>query len=312
MKNLCVVVVLKVLAVICRILGRRGSAALGCGLGLLYRGLDTRRGRTLTHLIRALGARRALQVLPRYYEHMGMLVVEYAQLMSLPPAGEVIGSWVDTRGLDAVRRALDGGRGAIILTGHLGNWELTGYAIASVVPLNSLYRPLDNPFLDRTARAIRERSGMRTHQKGDAIRWSLRVLSSHEALGALLDQDGSTLGVFVPAFGRLASTLPTAARLARRTGAAVFPVASHRRRDRISHGLSVGPEILPVDTGDERRDNILMTYRCNRSMERLVLEHPAQWLWSVRRWRTQPTAGDLAAWREAEAYVRAHPELGLG
>ena len=115
----------------------------------------------------------------------------------------------------------------------------------------------------------------------------------------MMDQDGSSLGLFVPFFGKLASTVTTAAKVARRTGAAIVPVTSFRLPCRTRHRLRVGPEIVPADTGDEKRDILLTTRRCNRALEEAILEHPAQWLWAHRRWRTRPGPEDVAAWERA-------------
>ncbi|GAG49860.1 unnamed protein product, partial [marine sediment metagenome] len=214
----------------------------------------------------AVGRRAALALAPKYYEHLGLVVVEYARMWNLRP-GDLAG-WIAPDGVERLQAVLAGGRGAVCITGHLGNWELAGHCLAvNGVPLHALYRPLENPYLDRLLRRMREQSGMRVYEKRDAVRGMLRVLRAGEAVGLLVDQDGGDAGVFVPFFGRLASTLPTAARIARRTGAAILPVTCYRTRSRSFHRLRVGPEVEQARTGDEERDVLITTRNCNRALE---------------------------------------------
>ena len=238
MRDFVVYIVFRTFALLCSALGARGSAALGYLLGLVFGLFETKRKRVLDHMANAFGTRRARELLPKYHEHLGLLVVQVA-------------------------------------------------------------RPRKNRYLDARLRRVRERSGMLVYEKKDAVRGMIRSLRAGEAVGLLMDQDGSGLGVFVPFFGRLASTLPTAARIARRTGAAIVPVTCYRLPGRTRHALRVGPEVEQADTGDEERDVLVTTRRCNRALEQAILEHPAQWLWRHRRWRTLPGAEQVSAWQAA-------------
>jgi KDO2-lipid IV(A) lauroyltransferase len=255
-------------------------------------------------MARAVGARRALRLLPRYYEHLGLLVIEFARMWN--PIRSDFADWIASDGIDRFKDILATGRGLIGITGHLGCWELAGHCIAAnAVPTHALYRPLKNPYLDRHLRALRGQSGMLVYEKRDALRTTIRVLRASEAVGLLMDQDGSGLGVFVPFFGELASTLPTAARIARRTGSAIVPVTCYRDRSRAFHRLRIGPEVEQADTGDAELDVLITTRNCNRALEDAILEHPAQWLWRHRRWNTRPAPEDLEKWRAAEAAIAA-------
>ncbi len=307
MRDLLVYVLFRAFSLLCRALGSirngAGAAALGCLIGLALGALDRRRGRVLRHMAVAVGMRRALALLPKYYEHLGLLAVEYAQLQAYHP--QRVGDWMEPEGLADFREILGRGKGVILVTGHIGNWEIGGQALVSWgVPMHALFRPLKNQHLDRHLRGLRQRSGMTVYGKFDSVRAMMRVLRSGEALALILDQDGSGLGVFAPFFGKLASTLPTAARLARRTGAAIVPVTTYRLPARTKHRLKVGREIETADTGDEERDVLITTCRCNRALEEAILEHPAQWLWRHRRWQSRLTPEAVRAWREAEPYCR--------
>lgn len=277
---------------------------LGYLVGVALGALDAGRCRVLRHMGSAFGMPRAHALLPRYYEHIGLLVVEYALMCDSRRSGSA--DPIAPDGIERVRDILARGRGAVLVTGHVGNWEMAGLCLASNgVPLHALYRPLENPHLDGQLRGLRERSGMRVYEHRASARSMMRALRDGEAVGLLMDQDGSGWGVFVPFLGRLGSTLPTAARIARRTGAAILPVTCYRTPDRVHHRLRVGPEVEQADTGDEERDVLVTTRNCNRALEEAVLEHPAQWLWRHRRWRTRPSADDVRAWEEASDHGAA-------
>ena len=298
MRDFVVYVVFRTFALLCRALGARGSAALGYLLGLVIGLIETKRRRVLDHMAYAFGRRRARALLPKYHEHLGLLVVEFARLYAF--RRESLTHWIEPDGIEHLMGIVARGKGVICITGHLGCWEVAGQCVASSgVSLHALYRPLTNRYLDRHLRRVRERSGMLVYEKRDAVRGMIRSLRAGEVVGLLVDQDGSGLGVYVPFFGRFASTLPTAARIARRTGSAIVPVTCYRLPGRTRHNLRVGPEVEQADTGDEERDVLVTTRRCNRALEQAILEHPAQWLWRHRRWRTRPGAEQERAWQAA-------------
>ena len=305
MRDRLAYLIFRALSSLCRLLGARGAAGLGCFLGWLLSLVDDRagQGRIIRHLTRAFGRHRALGLLPRYYEHMGLLIVELARMWH-PRQGD-FADCIAPDGIERLKAVTASGRGVICITGHLGCWEYAGHCLAAHgVPLHALYRPLKNRHLDRHLRSMRERSGMIVHEKRNAVRTIIRVLRAGEAVGLLMDQDGSKSGVFVPFFGELGSTLPTAARIARRTGAAIIPVTCYRDGSRAFHRLRIGPEVVQADTGDPELDVLITTRNCNRALEAAVLEHPAQWLWRHRRWRTRPAPRDARKWREAVARLR--------
>jgi KDO2-lipid IV(A) lauroyltransferase len=251
---------------------------------------------------RALGFRRARGLVPRYYEHLGLLVAEFARMRFRTP--EDVSRWIEPDGIERLREVVSRGRGVIALTGHIGNWELAGHCIAANgVPTHALYRPLSNPYLDRRLQRLRASSGMRLRGKRDALRALVRVLRSGEVAGILLDQDGGRQGVFCPFFGKLGSTLPTAAVLAMHTGAAIVPVTCYRCPSREGHRLRVGQEVRLASTGDEERDALITTRRCNEALERAILEHPEQWLWVHRRWNVKPKPEDAQKWREVQRWM---------
>ena len=177
----------------------------------------------------------------------------------------------------------------LLLTAHLGNWELlaaahrlTGY------PLSIVVRPLDAPWLDALAERLRRSTGVELIDKRGALRPVLEALRRGRMIGILMDQNASRReGVFVDFFGRPASTSRSLALLAIRTQTPVVPVFA--RRDAGGGHTVIIHESLPLPDPNGAADGVVeLTARCTTVIERAIRETPEQWLWSHDRWRTRP------------------------
>jgi KDO2-lipid IV(A) lauroyltransferase len=182
----------------------------------------------------------------------------------------------------------------IFITGHVGLWEMCGLgSTAQGFPLWSIARPLDNPGINEIVDRIRERFGQRILAKRGALRAALRALKEGVSVGMLLDQDAGRHGVFVPLFGRPASTLPTAAEIALRSGARLVCAAAWRDEAAGVHRLRIGRIIDPGKWQGPRDERYRaeverLTAEYTLEIENAVREHPEQWLWLHRRWKTRP------------------------
>ena len=254
-----------------------------------------RRKTALTNIARAFpdlapAARR--RICRRSYQHLGLMVTELSALLARPLEDTLRKIRID--GLEHLRTTVDQHGGALLLTAHLGNWELlpvacqlTGYRLSVVL------RPLDAPWLDRLATRMRERSVVDLIDKRAALRPVLRALASGAMVGILLDQNAARReGVFVPFFGRPASTSKSMAVLALRTGAPIVP-AFIRREDSGRHRVVVGPPLPRPASGDVEAAVVALTARCTEAIEAAIRATPEQWLWIHDRWRTRP-ANDRA------------------
>ena len=138
------------------------------------------------------------------------------------------------------------------------------------------------------------------------MREGLRVLRNNEVLAVLMDQAAGAEGVFVPMFGRIASTRDVLAQMALRLGAPLFFVWSCREPGERRHRIRVkGPLDLP-DTGDREMDVHLLTCRLNEMLEDAVRQHPEQWSWRHRRWKEPVFPTDLV-YDPAVGFYRGHP-----
>ena len=191
-------------------------------------------------------------------------------------------------GLPHLRQALEKGRGVLVLTGHLGNWELLVNAAAMLgYPANIVYRPLDSKGMDLFFRKLRGRYNARLLPKDRAIRPILKALRQGELVEFMFDQHPRRKqGVFVDFFGKPACTHAALALMALRTGAPVLPMFLVREGRR--YRVVIGPELPLIDTGDRERDVAANTRRYNQALESIIRRYPEQWFWVHRRWKKQP------------------------
>ena len=197
---------------------------------------------------------------------------------------ENINQWIRYEGLEHYLEAKKAGRGILFATAHFGNWELSAFAHALMTePMHIMIRPLDNPGIDRLVEDRRRLSGNHLIVKWDGARAVLRALHQNEAVGVLIDQNTSLQeGVFVDFFGTPACANIAFAKIAVRTGAAVIPGFAVWSESEGKYILKFHP---PLEiSGDPAED----TRRLHAVLEQVVREHPGQWLWIHRRWKTRP------------------------
>ncbi len=188
--------------------------------------------------------------------------------------------------LEAQRR----GKGVLILTGHIGAWELSSFAHALYgYPMHYMARPLDNARLDVFVNRYRGLSGNKPIYKNESARSVLKALHEGDVVGILADQN--TLpeeGVFVDFFGKSACTTTGIARLALHTGAAVVPGFAYWDVDAKKYKLRFEPAVTVNDTGDSERDILENTQRFAKITEEIIRKFPEQWVWVHARWKVRP------------------------
>jgi len=184
--------------------------------------------------------------------------------------------------------------GAVLITGHCGNWELLNARLGIAgVPMAIAVREVFDPRLDRAAQALRARFGATVIPRGrEAGRLLVKALATGRILGLLIDQDIRDIpGCFVPFFGRLAWTPSGAASLALKTGRPIVPAFIHRLPDG-SHRAEVLPPLPVPKSGTEEERVHALTAAATAAIERQVRAHPEQWVWMHRRWRSRPENED--------------------
>ncbi len=195
-------------------------------------------------------------------------------------------------GLEAVQAAVDSGDGAILVTGHFGNWEIAGASLAARgVPLDVVVQRQRNPLFDADINRTRERLGMTVIQRSAAPRKVLRSLRDGRAIAIVGDQNLRRGGIFVDFFGRKASTARGAAIFALRTGSPIFLAIIRRLQGYPPrYRLTLEP-VAFSPSGDMEEDVLRLTEAHTRHLEEEIVRAPEQYFWQHRRWKTRPPGG---------------------
>lgn len=244
--------------------------------------LDLAYGDTLTPQAKEQIARAALRNAVRVFieaTHMDTIRADFDR-------------YATVEGWEHVQAVLDRGEGAIVVTGHIGNWELlAAYFAGKGIPIAGIARRINDPRLNQLLVDFRARNGVRTilRESPSSGREILQVLRARGILALLIDQDTDAPSVSVPFFGRPARTPAAAAALAVRRGLPIVP-AFARRRPEGGHVLSVLPPIEPPPGADRRTAIIELTRQCNAVLEEHIRQNPTEWVWWHKRWRRKPVA----------------------
>jgi KDO2-lipid IV(A) lauroyltransferase len=198
--------------------------------------------------------------------------------------------------LDFLSESRQKGKGAIIVAGHLGNWELVGIALAKLgFTINSIARPLDNKYVDMYLDSIRASTGQSIIKKFGAVNDMLNSLKQNQFLAILIDQNVRRGGVFVDFFGKKASTVKSPAILSIRTGAPIIPIEIFRefKDKQIIHRAIFHKPIYPQDFASTKDKIFAITQLITKKLEDFIRNHPEQWFWFHQRWKTQPPKIDV-------------------
>lgn len=253
-----------------------------------FHGLRYRRSLILENLARAFPERPAAERRSLGREACQHLVAALLELLRTPRYfARGVERVVTSRGLEQVHRALEKGRGMLVVTGHLGSFELgAGAVVRAVAPLRAHLLVKSFPAgVDAFLTARRAAAGYHIIRDRRTLPEILRALRRNEIVVFVIDQNATrNQGVFVDFFGEQACTMAALAVVARRTGAPVHGVSIWREGPG-RHVVEVHPELTPATETDS--DEVLMQ-RYTRFIEDCIRAHPAQWTWTHRRWRTRP------------------------
>jgi len=244
--------------------------------------------RNLELAFRELPSKTRKKILKRVYIHLGWQLVEFCRMTRY--TAENTRNSMRTEGLEHYLRAQARGKGVLIITAHLGAWELSSFYHSLMGhPMGMVIRNLDNRRLDAYVNSIRCLHGNFVISKDDFGRGLLKAIHAGATVGILMDTNMTPpQGEFVPFFGVDACTGTGLAHIARQTGAAVltgFMLWEHAERRYVLH---FGPEVEMPRTEDRAADILEGTRRCTAVIESWIRRYPDQWLWIHRRWKTRP------------------------
>ncbi len=216
------------------------------------------------------------------YKSLGETFAEILALTKLN--AKYIEKYIDIKGMENFHEAVKHGKGVIFLSGHYGNWELSGM-VSSIkgYPLYVLAREQKMKRLNELINRLRESKGSKVIRKGFTTRYLVKALHENKMIGMVADQDVGKNGMLADFFGRPTATADGPYRIAKKTGAVLLPAFSTRIKgpyyrlyieDPIK--LSENDQIYPA----------LQKY--NKTLESYVRKHNSQWLWIHRRWKSTP------------------------
>lgn len=262
--------------------------ALGHAIGWMFYVLPNRTRRNtyinLSLCLPELDERQRHRIAKASLIEMGKSATEMGPLWRWRPA-RILGKVVGIENEHIFNDALARQKGTIIMTPHLGAWEITGLYISATQTVTSLYRPPRLQSIEEMIKTARERTGatlVPTNTRG--VKSLFAALSRHEIVGILPDQDpGEDGGIFVPFFGHEANTMKLIPRLAQKTGAAVILVSARRLargKGYVIRYNAVGENIYSKDIAESAT-------AMNRAIEQTVRENPEQYQWGYKRFRTR-------------------------
>lgn len=283
-----------------KLLGLDGASAFGGFIGreILYRTPMSERARENLRL--AFPEKHAGEIesiVRAMWDNLGRTVGEYAHLRKFTSLGPE--ARIEVLHADRAQDASKLGKGVLCFSGHFGNWEIMPTAAAeNGLESASVYRPVNNPFVDRWI--VKQRLSCGTREmiaKGQqGTRRIFTLLRKGKAIQLLVDQKTNE-GISVPFFGQAAMTTPAPAGLALRMGSALVPVFNERLKG-ARFRVTVGEPVQFTPTGDNDADVIALTTQITKTIEDAVRTRPSQWLWIHRRW---PREKDVPTGRRARA-----------
>lgn len=284
-------ILLRALGGAARTLGFERASDVGAAVGrAAFRLLGRRRDIAVENVTRSLGERPggepARALARRAFEQLGRSFLEF---LSLPgEARERILARVEFVGFEPAEEWARAKRGAILLTGHFGNWELIGAAYGMrYAPVKYVLPAQTNPGSDAYLNDVRRELGIEPIVIGQGMRTALKALRAGACLGMLPDQDARRAGIHVPFFGRPASTHTGPARLAIRAHAPIL-VAVIERTGRGSFRARTLLVTEPDPKRDETEEVFRLTREITAALEGAIRARPDHWYWIHRRWKTPP------------------------
>lgn len=267
------------------------ARAVGGSLGdFAFTVLKLRRDVAMGNLERAFGDRfdreELLAIARESYRNFGRMAFEYARFPRLTQRD--IERLITVIGGEHIDAALAGGKGAILVAGHFGNWEILATLARLGYPITFLVGEQHNILVDGLMNRLRGRFGAEIIPVTGSLMGVLRALRRNRVVGALSDQNAGKNGVFVDFLGKPASTPYGPGRMAAGTGAALLPTFVVRR-ERGAHEIVVSEAIDPPSEDlplDERVR--IFTQGYTKEFERLIRQYPDHYFWVHRRWKTRP------------------------
>lgn len=230
--------------------------------------------------------RQARAIIYRLFLNLGMSAMEMFYMPALNR--DNIRSLVSFDRPDILWEALAQKHGVVMLACHMDNWEWLGAALAlNGFPLSAVEKPQPNPVYSDFMNELRRGVGQEIFARGtNEILGCARAMRKGRMLGLIADQDGGPGGIFVPFFGKMASTPEGPAYFARKFQAPIVPIFIVRKPRGYGHQVFVKDPIYYEDTGDRKKDDYRVTLKMTQEVEKIIRQYPDNWIWFQHRWNT--------------------------
>lgn len=267
----------------------RTTGAFGSAYTLLSKKRRTRAQTNLQRSFPGIDSKEAARITKQSIRNMFQLIT--VDMLAMPKLLKR-DNWherVELGSLSSVIRLFIENKPALFLTGHIGNWEVLGYLLSLLgFPMTALARPIDNPLINDWLLGLREAHGMKIITKFGATNEVDQLVKNGGRVGFIADQNAGDKGLFVPFFGRMASSYKSIGLLAMRNEVPIVTGYARRIKDQFRYRLITPDVIYPEDWVDQPDPLFYITARFNRAMEQMVRMNPDQYFWVHRRWKSRP------------------------
>ena len=225
--------------------------------------------------------RQLRRLVRRHFQRLGANLLCSVKLTGMPL--ENMATRIEAENLDFIHRELRAGRPVVLILSHLANWELFAHILPKYIGYvrnSTIYQRLGNRFIDEHVRRVRGRAGVEMFDRKEGFDKAIKLLRDGGAIGILSDQHAGDHGVWAPFFGRLASTSPLPALLAKRTRAALVGVAIY------TDGRARWRVVISPALQDSQESVGSLSAKTNQVIEQQIRRAPEDWFWVHNRWKT--------------------------
>ncbi|MBI4336100.1 MAG: lysophospholipid acyltransferase family protein [Candidatus Omnitrophica bacterium] len=252
-----------------------GAAEFFAGLKYLLSPRDRRNVRFNLGLVTGLNGQELEKLVRGVFRNFGKYLVDFFRFSKLDE--DFIATHIKFEGREQLDSVFKKGKGVILLTAHLGNWELGGAVIGLLkYPVSAVALKHKSKLINSLFDSQRTMTGLEVIPLGGAWRQCCERLKGGRMLGLLGDRDFTTNGATVEFFGKKAALPKGPASLSLATGAPVVPTFIVREKDD-TFGFIFDKPIEPVSTGNKENDERAVMDSCARAMERYIKKYPDQW-----------------------------------
>ena len=286
---------LKFISRLISLLPYRAVLWLGKIAGPLYYHLVPRqRRRAMAQLQESLSvnSEEADRITRSFFVKLGQTFMEVLYMPALNQSN--IRKYVTIENRHHLANALKDGKGVVLLTAHIGNWEWLGAALAmDGFPMATVIKRQPNDQHTRILNEYRQKVGIEIFARGSSeLVGAAKALKQGKVLGFLADQDGGHSGVVVPFLGKPASTPMGPAVFAKRFQSPIVPVFIVRHPEG-GHRVLISKPFYYEDSGNQDRDIYNLTMKMTAIIEDTIRAHPDEWIWFQKRWNTPVSHPDL-------------------